>query len=146
VPQITTAVILLLCALTAARGQTSTVLHANRLLDIEPGRMLTPGELLIRGELIVEVGSRVTHPQGAQIIDLGDSTLLPGLVDAHVHLFLHPGAEDLQTVQESVPQRTILATIAAREDLLAGFTAERDMGQRAPARPIPPFATPSTRA
>jgi imidazolonepropionase-like amidohydrolase len=45
-----------------------------------------------------------------------------------VHLFLHPGAEDLQTVQESVPQRTILAEIAAREDLLAGFTAERDMG------------------
>ncbi len=53
---------------------------------------------------------------------------MPGLIDAHVHLFLHPGAEDLQTVQESVPQRTILATIAAREDLMAGFTAERDMG------------------
>jgi imidazolonepropionase-like amidohydrolase len=54
--------------------------------------------------------------------------LLPGLIDAHVHLFLHPGAEDLQTVQESVPQRTIMATLAARDDLLAGFTAERDMG------------------
>jgi imidazolonepropionase-like amidohydrolase len=50
------------------------------------------------------------------------------LIDAHVHLFLHPGAEDLQTVQESVPQRTILATLAARDDLMAGFTAERDMG------------------
>jgi imidazolonepropionase-like amidohydrolase len=50
------------------------------------------------------------------------------LIDAHVHLFLHPGAEDLQTVQESVPQRTITATLAARDDLLAGFTAERDMG------------------
>jgi imidazolonepropionase-like amidohydrolase len=45
-----------------------------------------------------------------------------------VHLFLHPGAEDLQTVQESVPQRTIMATLAARDDLMAGFTAERDMG------------------
>jgi imidazolonepropionase-like amidohydrolase len=54
--------------------------------------------------------------------------LLPGLIDAHVHLFLHPGAEDLQTVQESVPERTILATLAARDDLMAGFTAERDMG------------------
>ena len=53
---------------------------------------------------------------------------MPGLIDAHVHLFLHPGAEDLQTVQESVPQRTILATLAARDDLMAGFTAERDMG------------------
>jgi len=43
-------------------------------------------------------------------------------------LFLHPGAEDLQTVEESVPKRTILALLAARDDLMAGFTAERDMG------------------
>jgi len=50
------------------------------------------------------------------------------LVDAHVHLFLHPGNEGLQTVQESVPQRTILAVMAAKADLLAGYTAERDMG------------------
>ena len=64
----------------------------------------------------------------AAVIDLGDRTLLPGLIDAHMHLFLHPGAEDLQTVQESVPQRTIMATLAARDDLMAGFTAERDMG------------------
>ncbi len=62
------------------------------------------------------------------MIDLGDRTLMPGLIDAHIHLFLHPGAEDLQTVQESVPERTITATLAAREDLMAGFTAERDMG------------------
>jgi imidazolonepropionase-like amidohydrolase len=62
------------------------------------------------------------------VIDLGDRTLMPGLIDAHVHLFLHPGAEDLQTVQESVPQRTITAVLAARADLMAGFTAERDMG------------------
>jgi imidazolonepropionase-like amidohydrolase len=53
---------------------------------------------------------------------------MPGLIDAHVHLFLHPGAEDLQTVQESVPERTLMAADAARRDLLAGFTAERDMG------------------
>jgi imidazolonepropionase-like amidohydrolase len=82
----------------------------------------------VQGERIVEAGAAVTHPVGAEIIDLGDTTLLPGLIDAHVHLFLHPGAEDLQTVQESVPQRTILAALAARADLMAGFTAERDMG------------------
>ncbi len=86
------------------------------------------GEILIHGDAITEVGPKVSRPSGAEIIDLGDSTLLPGLVDAHVHLFLHPGAEDLQTIQESVPQRTIVATLAARDDLMAGFTAERDMG------------------
>jgi imidazolonepropionase-like amidohydrolase len=104
------------------------VLHAARLLDVESGRITTPGEILIEGEAIKEVGAKVTRPADAEIIDLGGSTLLPGLIDAHVHLFLHPGAEDLQTVTESVPQRTITATIAARADLLAGFTAERDMG------------------
>jgi imidazolonepropionase-like amidohydrolase len=104
------------------------VLHAARLLGIENGRILKPGEVLVQGERIAEVGTKVGHPAGAEIIDLGDSTLLPGLIDTHVHLFLHPGAEDLQTVEESVPQRTILAILAARADLMAGFTAERDMG------------------
>jgi len=104
------------------------VLHAARLLDVESGRITAPGEILIEGEAIKEVGAKVARPADAEIIDLGGSTLLPGLIDAHVHLFLHPGAEDLQTVTESVPQRTITATIAARADLLAGFTAERDMG------------------
>jgi len=74
------------------------------------------------------VGASVERPQGARVIDLGDVTLLPGLIDAHVHLFLHPGSESQQTVQESIPYRTILAAEAARTDLLAGFTAERDMG------------------
>ena len=105
-----------------------TVLHAARLLDVGTGKILTPGEVLVEGDKIKEVGATVSRPAGAQILDLGDTTLLPGLIDAHVHLFLHPGAEDLQTVVESVPQRTIIATLAARDDLMAGFTAERDMG------------------
>ena len=83
---------------------------------------------MVEGEKIVAVGSSVDHPAGAETIDLGDTTLMPGLIDAHVHLFLHPGAEDLQTVMESVPQRVIVATLAAKADLLAGYTAERDMG------------------
>jgi len=106
----------------------STVLHAARLLEVGTGRVLAPAEILVDGERITAVGSSVPHPGGATVIDLGDTTLLPGLIDVHVHLFLHPGAEDLQTVEESVPQRTLLAMLAARDDLLAGFTAERDMG------------------
>jgi len=129
------AVVLFSCALIFAAPQQppansphAVVLHAARLLDIEAGKLLSPGEVLVQGERIAEVGAAVSHPAGAEIIDLGDATLMPGLIDAHVHLFLHPGAEDLQTVQESVPQRTITALSAARADLMAGFTAERDMG------------------
>ena len=106
----------------------SIVLHAARLLDVEAGRVISPGEVLVENERIIEAGSSVKHPSGCRLIDLGNRTLMPGLLDVHVHLFLHPGAEDLQTVEESVPQRTILATLAARDDLMAGFTAERDMG------------------
>jgi len=117
-------------ALSQSRTQAppAIVLRAAHLLDIESGKTWTPGEVLVKGERIVEAGSVVAHPQGAETLDLGDTTLLPGLIDAHVHLFLHPGAEDLQTIQESVPQRTIMAILAARDDLMAGFTAERDMG------------------
>ncbi len=104
------------------------VLHAARLLQVDTGTLLQPGEILVEGERIRAVGRSVEHPQGAKIIDLGDVTLLPGLIDAHVHLFLHPGAEDLQTVEESVPWRTLLAAQAAKADLLGGFTAERDLG------------------
>jgi len=123
--------LLLPCLLNAQKApgtHTPIVLHAARLLQVDTGTLLEPGEILVSGDRIVAVGKSVDHPQGAKTIDLGDATLLPGLIDAHVHLFLHPGAEDLQTVEESVPWRTILAEQAAKADLLAGYTAERDMG------------------
>jgi imidazolonepropionase-like amidohydrolase len=119
------------CFVLSSFSQTNSrpiVLHAARLLDVKSGHILKPGEVLIEADRIAEVGTAVQHPAGTEVIDLGDRTLLPGLIDAHIHLFLHPGAEDLQTVVESVPQRTILASLAAKADLMAGFTAERDMG------------------
>jgi imidazolonepropionase-like amidohydrolase len=110
--------LLLLAFLATAEAQNAPpqpiVLRAARLLDIKTGRILKPGEVLVQGERIVEAGTSVKHPAGAEVIDLGDRTLLPGLIDAHVHLFLHPG--------------TIGALLAARDDLMGGFTAERDMG------------------
>jgi imidazolonepropionase-like amidohydrolase len=106
------------------------VLHAAHLFDVGSGQVLTPGEVLVDAERITAAGSSVKHPDGAAFIDLGDTTLMPGLIDAHVHLFLHPGVgmETLQMVEETVPQRTIVAVLAAKTDLMAGFTAERDMG------------------
>ncbi len=115
-------------ACAAQQASPATILRAAHLLDVERGALVTPGEVLVEGERIAAAGSSVPHPAGARVIDLGAATLMPGLIDAHVHLFLHPGAEDLQTVIESVPERTILAEIAARDDLMGGFTAERDMG------------------
>ncbi|HET7564748.1 MAG TPA: amidohydrolase family protein [Gemmatimonadaceae bacterium] len=117
----------------ASRSATNAppiVLHAARLFEVEPGKIITPGEVLVEGGRIRAVGTSVPHPSGAKVIDLGDETLMPGLIDAHVHLFLHPAppSEGMQTVDESAPQRTIEATLAAKADLMAGFTSERDMG------------------
>ena len=119
------------CTLAVHAQQASpsiTVLHAARILDVASGKVLSPGEVLVEGERIREVGTHVTRPAGAVVIDLGDTTLMPGLIDVHTHLFLHPGNEGLQTVEESVPQRTLMAAAAAKADVMAGFTAERDMG------------------
>src|SRR6266550_6909776 len=126
------AVIAGLCALPVgaqlAERSHVVVIHAARMLDVAAGRIVTPGEVLVEGDRIVSAGAHVERPAASEVIDLGDATLMPGLIDAHVHLFLHPGAEDLQTVQESVPERTLVAAGAAKADLMAGFTAERDMG------------------
>jgi imidazolonepropionase-like amidohydrolase len=120
---------LLLCTAACAQTQPHPILlHAARLLQIDTGQYLSPGEVLVQNDRITDVGTNLKRPPNTEVIDLGDRTLLPGLIDAHIHLFLHPGAEDLQTVEESIPQRTITATLAARDDLMAGFTAERDMG------------------
>jgi imidazolonepropionase-like amidohydrolase len=106
-----------------------TVLRAAHVLNVRTGQTITPGVVLVRGGRIVAVGESETAPVGAKIVDLPGLTLLPGLIDAHVHLFLHPGrGENMQTVQESAAQRTVQAVLAAKADLWAGFTTERDMG------------------
>lgn len=115
-------------AQSTAASEKVTVLHAARILDVVAGKVMSPGEVLVVGTKITAAGTHVDHPAGAQVVDLGDTTLMPGLIDVHTHLFLHPGVEDLQTVQESVPARTLEAAAAAKADVLAGFTAERDMG------------------
>ncbi len=103
-------------------------LRAAQALDVQTGEIIPHAVILIRGQRIAAIGSNLAIPAGARVVDLGALTLLPGLIDTHVHLFLHPGDETMQTVRESTPQRTIQATLAARADLLGGFTSVKDMG------------------
>ena len=77
------------------------------VFDSAAGKMLPHRTVAIVGRYIQAVGTPeqpVEIPNGAQVIDCAGKYVIPGLIDAHVHLFLHPGAEDLQTVQESVPE------------------------------------------
>lgn len=120
-------------ALTSLWGQTRPVaVRAGHLFDSRNGRLLTDQVVLIEGSRITEVGpaGSVDVPANAQVIDLGQATVLPGLIDAHTHLFLtgeSGGRYDEQLLKESWQYRTIEAVVNARKDLEAGFTAMRDL-------------------
>lgn len=133
----------LLSAQTPARA---TLVRAARLLDPRTGNVLSPAAVLIEGGTIKEVGApaRVQAPPSAAVIDLGNSTLLPGLIDAHTHLLLNvvvPAEEEqlrhdnamfapglLLAIVESPARRAFAGARAAREDLESGITTVRNLG------------------
>src|SRR5947207_6611200 len=104
-------------------------LHSARLLDIEMGELVEPGELLVDGERIVEVAP-TSVPDDAVVMDLGDLTLLPGLMDMEVNLLL--GGPDsmspLNAVQDDPAVRALRGVANARRTLRAGFTTVRNLG------------------
>src|SRR4051812_17938346 len=115
----------LLAALLAA--EPVVVLRAARLFDGR-GEVHTGMTLIVRSGRIAAVGERLDAPAGAETVDLGDATLLPGLVDAHTHLALHAGDYDQQILRESPEVRTIHAVASARKTLESGVTTVRDLG------------------
>ena len=104
--------------------------RCGRLLD---GRHPPAADVVVvvRGERIEQVGRGLAVPPGASVIDLGRSTCLPGLIDNHTHILLQGDITsadyDEQLLKESIPYRTIRATVAARTALEHGFTAMRDL-------------------
>src|SRR4029453_17633136 len=97
--------------------------RAGRLFDAKTGTMLNNQVILIRGDRIGDVGPSVQPPPGARIIDLSTATVLPGMIDAHVHT-----SQNLPN--ESVEHRTMIMIQSAQRDLDAGFTTIVDMDSR----------------
>lgn len=91
-----------------------------------------PGwSVLVEGDHIAAVGPNLAAPAGAKVIDLPKATLIPGMIEGHSHLFLHPYNEakwDDQVLHEPLALRTARAVVQARRTLEAGFTTERDLG------------------
>jgi imidazolonepropionase-like amidohydrolase len=87
--------------------------------------------VLVEGDRIAAVGPNVAAPAGARVIDLPGETLIPGMIEGHSHLFLHPYNETLwddQVLHEPLALRTARAVVHAEKTLDAGFTTERDLG------------------
>ena len=99
------------------------------MLDVDTGEVVSPGDLLIEDDRILEVAP-ATVPDDAVVIDLGDLTLLPGLMDMEVNLFMGgPNhASPLIPVQEDPALRTLRAVANGRRTLRAGFTTVRNLG------------------
>src|SRR3954471_2555759 len=88
-------------------------------------------QVLVDGDRIAAIGPNLTAPAGARTIDLPGATLMPGMIEGHSHLFLHPYNETLwddQVLHEPLALRTARAVVHARKTLEAGFTTERDLG------------------
>jgi imidazolonepropionase-like amidohydrolase len=96
-------------------------IRAGRLFDARSGTMLTNQVVLVRGDRITDVGPGLAIPSGASVIDLSNATVMPGMIDAHVHI---------NTGGESEAQRTLIALGNAQIDLGAGFTTVLDMDSR----------------
>jgi imidazolonepropionase-like amidohydrolase len=110
-----------------------SVLHAAKLWDGTGAAPITDAVVVVTGDHITAVGpaSKVTMPAGAQRVDLGSATLVPGFIDAHVHLIgrtLSDPGSDLQVVKDYESYGAILGVAHARSTLLAGFTSVRNLG------------------
>lgn len=115
--------------LNAQPTDTYYLLKPDRVFDGE--KMHTGWQVLVKNNLIEAAGARLTAPPTAKIIELKGQTLLPGLIEGHSHLFLHPYNEtpwNDQVLKESRVERIARATVHARNTLLAGFTTVRDLG------------------
>ncbi|MDQ1557218.1 MAG: hypothetical protein QOD32_278 [Pyrinomonadaceae bacterium] len=108
------------------------VIKAARIFDGRNERLLTPGVIVVVDGRIQSLALNAQIPAGAEVIDLGDATLLPGFMDAHTHITSEATddwkQDELDNFKKSVPEQALDATVHARKTLLIGFTTIRDLG------------------
>ena len=119
----------------AAHAADQTIaLKAARLFDGKSNALVQNGIVIVQGDKIVDAGSNLPIPSGAQVIDLGDATLSPGFMDAHTHLTAdfsgNYNERRLRELDLNVSEQAINATAFARATVKAGFTTVRDLGSR----------------
>jgi imidazolonepropionase-like amidohydrolase len=116
----------------AGQAPAPIVLKAARVFTSTSERPLAPGMVIVEGDHITQVGQSLATPPGARVIDLGDATLLPGFIDAHVHLDMEMSddwyRDFFQGIMRFPAEQALYAALYARRTLEAGFTTVRDVG------------------
>ena len=117
-------------ALNTSFGQSKIkAIKAGRLIDVVTGTMLTNQIILVDSNMIIEIGSVIAIPKNAEIIDLSNATVLPGLMDCHTHLTVQPGDNYYEDIFRKTPiDYAMIAPVYAKRTLNAGFTMVRDVG------------------
>ena len=115
------------CALAQSTPQ-KIVVNAGHLLDVKSGRMLANQQIVIEGDKIISVGPAASVPTGANVVNLSNSTVLPGLIDAHVHLTGDNTKLGYEELGISVPREALTGAKNAKITLEAGFTTVRNVG------------------
>ncbi|HEY0511789.1 MAG TPA: amidohydrolase family protein [Thermoanaerobaculia bacterium] len=118
----------------AGQAPAPIVLKAARVFTSTSERPLAPGMVIVEGNHISQVGQNLALPPGAQVIDLGDATLLPGFIDAHVHMSMEMGDDWYRDFYQGVlrfpAEQTLYGAQYARRTVEAGFTTVRDLGSQ----------------
>jgi len=122
------ALLLAALLLAGAADAKDVLVSADRLLDVRSGKLVAPAQVLVREGRIVEVGRQVQAAGDVDRIDLGDMTLLPGLIDMHVHLDSDPSFSGYTGLQFNDRFWSMLAVPHAQRTLEAGFTTVRNVG------------------
>lgn len=107
-------------------------IKAEKMFDGKSQTLRQNVSILVRGSTIVEVGEGLKPPAAAKVIDLRGMTVMPGLIDAHTHIAIHPGDLEQETLSETPEFKAIYSTISARKTLEAGITTIRDVGNEGP--------------
>lgn len=105
-----------------------TAVKASRMLDVRSGKVTSNAVILVEDEKIIDAGSGLAIPANYEVVDLGNSMLLPGLIDCHTHMTFQPGNYYDDIFRKSPIDVAVVAHVYARRTLEAGFTTVRDVG------------------